>query len=177
MKQRIIAVIVCLAIAMTVVPSATVMAKSGNMTMMYKGKTIVMNSLKVGDDEPEPYNFFAEYKDVKKAFGQPKEYYPMGKERAADQRFYKYKEKGFSFTFYKWNDKSYIGGLDINITSKKAALNGRKVGMSKLEKEYGKSFVKAAKQKNKIELEYLDFMPTVYKFQGGKVSKMHFFCS
>ncbi len=80
-------------------------------------------------------------------------------------------------------EESCTSGLNIKIISGGAALNGIKVGMSfkdvqkKLEKEYGKSFVKISKNKGKIELLYLDYLPIQYKFKNGKVSKMKFFCS
>lgn len=181
--KRILAAVLCAAIIMSVLPQTKVMAKSGKFTMTYKGKTVVLNSLGIDSDKEEPWLFFAKYKTVKKAFGKPELLSSDGIAGSGNKDFYQYKEKGFLFGFYVEKGKSFIQGLDIKITSGKAALNKIKIGMSfkdvkkKLENEYGKSYVKASKEKGKIELSYLDYSPIQYKFKNGKVSKMKFFCS
>lgn len=181
--KRIMATVLCAAILASVLPQTNAMAKSGKLKMTYNSNTVVLNSLGINSDEKEPRLFFAKYKTIKKAFGKPEFISPDGIGGSGNKDFYQYKEKGFLFSFYVEKGTSFIQGLDIKITSGKSALNGIKIGMSlknvqkKLEKEYGKSYVKTSKNKGKIELSYLEYMPIQYKFEDGKVSKMKFFCS
>ena len=181
--SKIIVSVLCLVMVLTAIPAMEAQAASKTLTLKYKGKTLTVNSAPadcdVTDPELDSWEKFTTYKKVKKAFGTPKK---DTKNSNESYTFYQYKEKGMLFSFYTQKDLSHIGGVTIKVTSKKAAVNGIKVGMSyskvkkKLEKNYGKSLIKAKKNK-KIELSYAGFGPVTYTFKKGKVSKIYFWCS
>ena len=181
--SRIIASALCLVLALVAIPTMKTQAASKALTLKYQGKTLTVNSAPadcdITDPEFDSWETFAAYKKVEEAFGKPKK---DSKNSNESYTFYQYKEKGMLFSFYTQEDLSHIGGVTIKVTSKKAAVNGIKVGMSyskvkkKLEKNYGKSLITAKKNK-KIELSYAGFGPVTYTFKNGKVSKIYFWCS
>ena len=183
---KILAVIVCFTMMAASISPVTVQAASKvELALKYKGKTGVVEKLAADDtqlDLPSGCEQVS-YKKLKKAFGEAKKY----KREVKDDVYksaYKYKEKGFLFLMEPWTGSdSDMYSVQINITSKKAELNGIKVGMSysdaknKLEKKYGKSRVMEQEDQDVIMLTYGPFMPIEYIFENGKVSSIYFFHS
>lgn len=183
---KILAVILCFAMMAASISPVTVKAASKvELALKYKGKTVVVEKLAADDmqlDLPSDCEQVS-YKKLKKAFGEAKKHKKEVGE-GVYKTAYKYKEKGFQFLMEPWiGSDSDMYSVEINITSKKAELNGIKVGMSysdvknKLEKKYGKSRVMAQEDQNMIMLTYGPFMPIEYTFENGKVSSIYFFHS
>lgn len=177
--SKMIAAVLCFAMMVSIIAPVTAQAASKvELALQYKGKTVVVEKLDADDMELDiTGQHQASYKKIKKAFGEARKYKSYG------GTAYEYKEKGFLFTMEPWGDSTGLYGLEIKITSEKAALNGIKVGMSyskvknTLEKKYGKSRVITQKDKKQIQLTYGPFMPITYTFKNGKVSKIYAFHS
>lgn len=184
---KILAAILCFTMMAASISPVTVQAASKiELALKYKGETVVVEKLAADDpqlDVTDASNCTqASYKKIKKAFGEAKKY-----KREAGENVYKtayeYKEKGFQFFMEPWLDGSDMYGVTIEITSKKAELNGIKVGMSyssvkkKLEKKYGKPRVKEQEDQKMIMLTYGPYQPIEYSFENGKVSSIYFFHS
>lgn len=170
-----IAALLCFVMAFSIAAPVPAQAASKvELALKYKGKTLVVEKMDK-DDPQDPGDLYqASLKKIEKAFGKAKKDKETG--------YYQYKEKGFLFEIMPWGDGKFHG-LSIEITSKKATLNGIKVGMSynkvkaTLEKKYGKSRVITQKDKKQIQLTYGPYMPITYTFKNGKVSRMEAFHS
>lgn len=173
---KTLAAILCFAIMVSAVTPVTAQAASRvELALKYKGKTVVVEKLDADDMELDMEGCHqAAYEKIEKAFGDARQY------ESAAGTAYEYKDNGFLFSLIPW---SGMYSLEIKITSKKAALNGIKVGMSysnvkkKLEKKYGKSRVITQGDKKQIQLTYGPYMPIAYSFKNGKVNKIYFFHS
>lgn len=190
---RFFAVITCFAMMVTVFSAVTVQAASVKaLTLKYKGKTIAVYDCAVDEDSAWDKCKQISYAKIKKAFGKPDKIASKPSE-SGTVKSYQYKADGFFFGVADddsiENEKNHPWDyIKIEITSKKAALNGVKVGMSydtvlkKLKNKYGKGRISVQKNKKQIILSILcsgsddDFgMPVGYTFKNGKVSKISFF--
>ncbi len=175
LSGRIAALILCFAIfAAAAAPVSARAASNEGLTLTYNGKTAVV-------DIPEKPVTFAQ---IQEAFGTPANSYRWAPDIPQNTTMcHEYKENGFLFSFREEPGYDWLSDVKIKITSKKAALNGIKVGMSyssvkrKLEKNYGESLVTVQKNKKKIKLKYGDYLPVEYTFTNGKVSKIYFWHS
>ncbi len=176
---KALAAVLCFAMLASVFVPATAQAASKvELALTYKGKTVVVEKLDADDMELDLSGCHqATYKEIKKSFGDARQYKING------GTAYEYKDKGFLFVMEPETGSTDIYSISIKITSKKASLNGIKVGMSyskakkKLEKKYGKSRVITQEDKKHIQLTYGSFMPIDYTFKNGKVSKIYMFHS
>lgn len=176
---RALAAALCFAIMAGVFMPVTAQAASKvELALKYRGKTVVVEKLDADDMDLDAAGIHqTPYKKIKKAFGDARQYEING------GTAYEYKDSGFEFVMEPEIENTDVYGLKIEITSKKAALNGIKVGMSysqakkKLEKKYGKSRVITQDDKKAIMLTYGPFMPVSYSFKKGKVSKIYVFHS
>lgn len=176
---KLSAAVLCLALLATAFAPVTAQAASKvELSLKYKGKTVVVEKLDADDMELDAAGCHqTPYSKIKKSFGDARQYESNG------GTAYEYKDSGFLFLLEPWIDETDWYSLTIEITSKKAVLNGIKVGMSysqakkKLEKKYGKSRVMTQDDKKNIMLTYGPFMPVSYSFKNGKVSKIYFFHS
>lgn len=176
---RALAAVLCFAMMAGVFMPVTAQAASKvELALKYRGKTVVVEKLDADDMDLDAAGIHqTPYKKIKKAFGDARQYEING------GTAYEYKEKGFKFVLEPETDNTDVYGIQIEITSKKAALNGIKVGMSysqakkNLQKRYGKSRVITQEDKKTIMLTYGPFMPVSYSFKNGKVSSINFFHS
>ncbi|MDE7311674.1 MAG: hypothetical protein K2N87_08700 [Eubacterium sp.] len=177
---RLIAMISCFALITAAMSPITALADSKvELALKYNGKTVVVEKLAADDMDLDVLTGCsqASYKKIKKAFGDAKKYETDG------GTAYEYKDKGFLFVMEPQIGSTDMCSLRIEITSKKAALNGIKVGMAysdvkkKLETKYGKSRVMTQEDKKDIMLTYGPFMPIFYSFKNGKVNNISFFHS
>lgn len=176
---QVLAALLCFAMMVSAIAPVTARAASKvELALKYKGKTVVVEKLDADDMQLDMEGCHqASYEKIKNAFGDAKQLELNG------GTAYEYKEKGFLFLMVPEIGRTDMYELQIEITSKKAALNGIKVGMSyskakkKLENKYGKSRVVTQKDKKQIQLTYGPFMPIEYSFKNGKVSKIYIFHS
>lgn len=165
----------CLAIfAAASVPVSARAAACEELALTYKGKTAVVDIA----DKP------VTSAQIKEAFGEPAESYRQNPDIPQNKTMcHEYREKGFLFSFQEDPGYDWLSDVRIEATSKKAALNGIKVGMpysrvkKKLEQNYGKAAVMTQKNKKKIKLKYSDYLPVEYTFKDGKVSRIQFWHS
>lgn len=178
--SKVMAVVLCCAIMAGIIAPVTTQAASRvELALKYNGKTVVVEKLDADDMQLDVTTgcHQTSYKKIKNAFGSARQYETNG------GTAYEYKEKGFLFVMEPEYDNTGMYSLSIKITSKKAALNGIRVGMSyskaktKLEKKYGKSRVITQEDEKQIQLTYGPFMPVTYTFKNGKVSKIYAFHS
>ena len=180
---KIMAVIVCFAMMAASISPVTAQAASKlELSLKYKGKTVVIETLAAADINLDYTDTSgckqASYKKIKKAFGKARQY----EVEWSDNDAFEYKEKGFLFSMEPWMSNA-TPSVTIEISSKKAALNGIKVGMpynkvkKNLEQKYGKQRVITQDDKKVINLTYGPFMPVEYSFKNGKVSSIYFFHS
>ena len=191
-RCKLFTVITCFAIMVMLFSAVTAQAASPKaLTLKYKGKTVAVYDCPVDEDTTWDKCKQASYAKIKKAFGKPDKIASKPSE-SGTIKSYQYKADGFFFGVADYesteNAKNHPWDLiKIEITSKKAALNGIMVGMSydvvlkKLKKNYGEKRVNAQKNKKKIILSILcgesdDYfgLPVVYTFENGKVSKISF---
>lgn len=173
------AALLCLAMVVTAFAPAAVQAASKvELSLKYKGKTVVVEKLDADDMQLDVAGCHqTPYSKIKKSFGDARKYKRYGR------TVYEYKDSGFLFLLEPEIDNTDRYSITIEITSKKAVLNGVKVGMTyseakkKLEKKYGKSRVMTQDDKMFIMLTYGPYMPISYEFENGKVSKIYFFHS
>lgn len=181
---KILAVIVCFAMMAASISPVTAQAASKlELSLKYKGKTVVIETLAAADIDLDYTDTSgckqASYKKIKKSFGEARQY----EVEWSDNDAFEYKEKGFLFSIEPWMSSADMYSVTIEISSKKAALNGIKVGMSynkvkkNLEQKYGKQRVITQDDKKVINLTYGPFMPVEYSFKNGKVSSIYFFHS
>ena len=173
---RLAAAFCCFAIIAALIPATAAQAASDSssgesfVTLKYKGKT-----LDISYSAPT-------YAQIEKAFGKPdsvkKEPYGLDENIIIST----YKADGFRFTIrrheFTLDDPEF--GKHIVITSKKAAMNGLKVGMSyeKVQKQliklYGESNLQLQKNKKKIVSNSMNLPYFQYVFKDGKLSKIEY---
>lgn len=167
---RLIAALSCFALIVTAIcPIPAHAAATEALSLKYNGKTVVVEA---------PDGSIASYKKLKNVFGTAAKQYQKDGMNA-----YKCKASGCSLLLEPWWADDTLNGysVTIEITSKKAALNGIKVGMSydsvqaKLEKKYGKASVDA--KDNEINLINVANSYIQYSFKNGKVKRIDFFHS
>ena len=173
---RLAALLFSFVMIVAFIPAAVVQADSDPspekyaVTLKYKGKTLDIS-----------YSI-PSYKEIEKTFGKPDS---VEKESYGEASLVTstYKADGFCFTIRRIkpaSDDPDSFGKHIVITSKKASMNGIKVGMSydkvkeRLVKLYGEANLKIQKNKKKIvsDSEELPFFE--YIFKDGKLSKMQY---